>query len=348
MLSAFVWAWNKRVLWADNSQRESSVTPTISVVVACRNEAKNLPLLLGSFISQELQADEFILIDDNSTDETFDILNTFAEKHSNVLVQKSEGVGKKMALRQAILAAKSELILCTDADCSVPKSWVQQVSLDWKKSPFDLLILPVEMIGNDTLFTDLQRMEFATLVASGGSAANLGHAIICNGANLAFRKTSWLECAGELHDELPTGDDVFLLHALKKRKAIIRFLSEKKACVKTQACTSLSEFFSQRARWVSKAPAYTDKDTIVLACIVFVTNIWMLFLFVGMFFLPSFPYLYFLFFFSKWISDAIFLMRIRSLFALKNLLSNSFLLSLLYPIYVLLSVCKSLKKERKP
>ena len=343
LLSAFVLGWNKRVAQTTPSQRKSSIPPTITVLVACRNEAKNLPLLLESFILQELQANEFIFIDDHSTDGTLEILRNFAAKQSNVSVLKSEGEGKKQALRQAILAAKSEVILCTDADCAVPRMWVQKVLAEWLRTPFDLLILPVEIVGDNCLFARLQHMEFATLVASGGSAANLGHAIMCNGANLAFRKSAWLECSHELHDELHTGDDVFLLHALKRRSAAIRFLSEKEVCVQTQACATLTEFFAQRARWASKASAYTDMDTIAVACVVFGVNVWLLVLLFGMFFSRMLLPLLLVLFVAKWIADVIFLMHMRTLFVIKNLLLNSFLLSLIYPFYVCVSVFKSQK-----
>ena len=46
--------------------------------------------------------------------------------------------------------------------------------------------------------------------------AMAGNGIMCNGANLAFTRNTYLNHMENLQFGLPTGDDVFLLHSLKK------------------------------------------------------------------------------------------------------------------------------------
>jgi len=76
----------------------------------------------------------------------------------------------------------------------------------------------------------------------------------------------------ELHDEIATGDDVFLLHSLKKDStAKISWLESIDAMVTTFPSPTLTAFFRQRKRWISKANAYRDTYSVTLGFVTFVT-----------------------------------------------------------------------------
>lgn len=312
--------------------------PAITVVVACRNEAEHLPALLESLLRQTVSPAEIILVNDNSTDDTLVVMDRYAARYPAIRVLSMAGdSSKKKALAAGIRSATSELILCTDADCIVPETWVQTVVAAYVQQPFDLLILPVSMQG-DSFFSRLQQLEFATLVASGAAMAAWRHPIMCNGANLAFRRQEWLASQADLHEELPSGDDMFLLHGFKRRGLRIRFLKSRKAMVYTSACPDLRSFVRQRGRWTSKAGYYTDADTIVVAVAVFTVNLLWLVLFVGAFFNVALAWSWLAVFLVKWLLDGLFLKLAQSFFAYRHVAAMSFLLSLVYPFYVLVSV----------
>ncbi len=312
--------------------------PAVTVVVACRNEAERLPPLLDGLARQTVPPKEIILVDNGSTDRTPAVLTAYARLFPNVRLLSTDSFpSKKKALAAGVRAAKSELVLCTDADCTVPDTWVQTVAAAFAREPFDLLILPVSMPG-EGLFARLQQLEFATLVASGGAMAAWRHPIMCNGANLAFRREEWEASRADLHEELPSGDDMFLLHSLKRRGRRVRFLKCRGGMVCTAACADVRAFVRQRGRWTSKAGHYTDADTIAVALVVLAANLLWLLLLVGAL-LRAVPWWCWpAVFLTKWLLDGLFLKQVQSFFAYRHVAAGSFLLSLVYPFYVLVSV----------
>ncbi len=341
MLCLFIIGWrrgNAALKLPESSCSEK--IPSITVVIACRNEERHISKLLSSLVQQTLSPTQIICVDDHSTDNTHSEISKFSNQHQHITLLDAASEGKKAALAQAIQSADSELILCTDADCVAPPTWVQEVVEAYINTPFDLLILPVQMLNNASFFGRLQSLEFSTLIASGASMAQLNRAIMCNGANLAFRKDAWQNSKSELHNELLSGDDVFLLHALKKRGAHIRFLQTTRAMISTSASENIATFVRQRARWASKAGAYTDLDTIFVALNVFTINCWLLILEISSFCLPHVALILLVVFCFKWMLDTVFLFQTKNFFKHKNIILSSFVLSLIYPFYVLISVLK--------
>lgn len=97
----------------------------ISVVVPAYNEEKTLERCLGSLSGQHTSLPyEVIVVDNNSTDNTERIAQTFQKKmRIRVVHERKKGRG---AARQAgFRAAKGEVILSTDADAVVPSNWVE-------------------------------------------------------------------------------------------------------------------------------------------------------------------------------------------------------------------------------
>lgn len=215
------------------------------------------------------------------------------------------------------------------------------------RHPTDLLIGPVNTHTPNSFREKLQQLEFVTLVASGAGAAGAGLPIMCNGANLAFTKKAWFESRTDLHEEQISGDDVFLLLSIKKRKGTIRFLKSEKAMVTTAVAPDLKSFVRQRMRWTSKAPAYTDFHLLLTALSVFGISVVQL----ALLFLSFLSVQYFIGFLTvfciKLLIDFIFCMKIKDFFSLQ--LSPQLLLSLsfLYPFYITTVVVLTATSRKK-
>ena len=102
--------------------------PFISVIIAARNEEKNIETCLNSVLSQQYPPDRFevIVIDDHSTDATFSVVRRLQNHYQNLkLLSANEKThGKISALEKGIEEAKGELIVTTDADCVVHPLWL--------------------------------------------------------------------------------------------------------------------------------------------------------------------------------------------------------------------------------
>ena len=98
-----------------------SQSPFVSVCVPARNEERDIETCLVSLLQQDYPEFEVIVVDDNSTDGTPEILRSLQEKFSELVILKGaplpEGwYGKPFALHQASRTARGELLLFTDAD----------------------------------------------------------------------------------------------------------------------------------------------------------------------------------------------------------------------------------------
>ncbi len=96
---------------------------------------------------------------------------------------------------------------------------------------------------------------------------------MCSGANLIVKREVWLECERELHPEIPSGDDMFLLEAAKRRGYKIGVIDEPDYTAIVRPQTTWKAFFRQRMRWAGKAPHYTDRDIIRCGRMVAAANI---------------------------------------------------------------------------
>jgi len=309
----------------------------ISIVIACRNEEKNLPFLLNSLSLQDYPENRFeiIVVDDNSTDRTK--LFAFESKNpGNLLVIGNSGSGKKQAIRTGISKASGSLVLTTDADCTMGKSWIRTISAYYEKEKASMIVCPV-MIGNNGGFSvRFQALEFLSLQGITAGTVLSGNATMCNGANLAFEKEAYLDHSDELHDEIASGDDVFLLHSMKKdKKSKITWLESPEAIVTTAPSDTLNKYFKQRKRWISKAKAYTDRDSIFLGFVTFVTILMQAGTLIASLADPAWFKIFLLIFLLKSIPDFLILANRSAKYGQRKLMTVFLPAQVIYPFYVL-------------
>lgn len=312
----------------------------LSVVVACRNEEKNLPVLLRHLSEQDYDPAlfEILIIDDNSNDKTTVIASGFEGIKNLVVLQNSER-GKKSAIRQGVSVSKGSLIVTTDADCRMGKSWLKTIASFFEENKPEMIILPVEMEGGMGFFQRFQQLEFLSLQGITAGTALQGRPVMCNGANLAFTKEVYNRYSGNLHDELISGDDVFLLHGIKSDPGNkIMWLESAEARVSTITSETLSAFFRQRARWISKAGAYKDTFTRVLGIVTFVAVFLQLSLLVAGIFNPVYFWVFLAAFLIKSSVDYLIVMNTATRYCKRQLIKWFPLSGVIYPFYVLLVV----------
>jgi glycosyltransferase involved in cell wall biosynthesis len=237
----------------------------VSVIVPFYNEQKNIEKCIKGLVYQDIKTTELeiILIDDKSTDKSAEIVKKYAEQYRRIkYVLNTGSKGKKYALLKGISESAGELIVTTDADCLHNKYWLASIVEYYETYNPNMIVGAVNLQANQTLFQKFQQIEFAALVATGAGAVGINHPIMCNGANLAFKKSVFLELKDPYNIKYQSGDDVFLLHKFKNiNEEKIQFLKNREAVVLTKASPTVKHFFKQRFRWVSKAGGYTDSDT---------------------------------------------------------------------------------------
>jgi len=305
-----------------------------SILVPFRNESENLETLLESLQMIDFPENHFevIFIDDHSDDEYQIPLN---DNYS--LIKLLDKKGKKAALQKGIESAEGNVIITTDADCIVPENWLINYAYHFEDGKCDLAFGGVSFYDDTTFFKKIQTLEFASLVGSGASTLNLGLPSMCNGANLAFTKLAFDKVGGYSDNEqIPSGDDEFLMHKIHKIGGKVRFLKSNNV-VYTKAQENFRSFIEQRKRWASKWKYYKRAANSLLAILVALFNINNIAAFVFIFIVndPSF-WVLLLLLATKACLEAFFLISVLKSMEKKFSFISFFTLQITYPIYVLL------------
>lgn len=323
----------------------------VSIVVAIRNESSNLSLLIDSLTGQSYDSSlmEVIFVDDNSEDDSIEIINNYSMK-SNVKIRVLESAleGKKNALKLGIEEAKSEFIITTDGDCSMGPNWISSL-VDYYVSQEKMVISgPVVYSKERKGISNFFSADFSSLVASGAGSIGSSLPLMGNGANLAFNKEIYKDFDSK-ESISPSGDDVFLIHHAAKKYGYnsIGFIKSEDAIVSTLPPENISRFIDQRIRWASKAGGYKLAWPIIVSSVVFLFNLELfLILLCSLYYdwlLPVFGLLII----TKYFIDFPLVYRYMNFAGISRLKPHFFLLELVYPIYInYIAVLSFFKKFR--
>ncbi|MDR3609418.1 MAG: glycosyltransferase [Ignavibacteriaceae bacterium] len=248
----------------------------ISVIIPFRNESDNILESLTSIEMQDYPKDKFevIYINDFSDDDSPGLLSN-ARKSSNVIILSvpedySKYLHKKRAIRYGIEKARGDIIVTTDADCIHTSKWLRTLVSQFDKQT-GFVSGPVEFTIGQSFFERAQRLEFAGLVLTGAGLIGINKPLICNAANIAYRRKAFYQVDGfSYKHSLSSGDDELLMQKIKSESSFkIKFCMNKDAIVKTSASRSFSQFYQQRKRWASKGLFYTDHLLILKLILIF-------------------------------------------------------------------------------
>lgn len=260
--------------------------PRLSVVIPARNEGQNLALCLGSLAKQRYPNFEVWVIDDGSTDNTAAIASQFAQADTRFHLLTNPPIAgiahKKAAVTHGIRHATGSIIVQTDADCVAGPDWLATVAAHFDaetalvSAPVCLLpaqdgLLPSALrvstqqepmpTGWSRLLQMAQQFEYAGLMALGGGGMAGGTPNMCNGANLAYRKSAFEAIGGfSAVDTFASGDDEMLLQKLHAAGFRQRFVRSFAAVVYSPAMPNWPALKRQRLRWVSKARFYPNRS----------------------------------------------------------------------------------------
>jgi poly-beta-1,6-N-acetyl-D-glucosamine synthase len=272
----------------------------VSVIVAARNEDKNLPVLLADLRNQTypISMTEWIIVDDHSVNKILGLKDFESLLYENLVIIELETgeIGKKAALRVGSEQSKGELLIFTDADCCLKPHWIESIVAQYVMNKNAMIIGLVNYHDRKGFLHRFYSFDLMSLVITGAGLASIGLPVMCNGANLAVRKDIYLKNMALVRPEIVSGDDIFMLHSIKNnKKEKLMVLKLKEAVVTTNSPSTLNEFLNQRRRWASKSWLYTDKNTVFLALIVLLANLAIIGGFVNAIFTGIFSSLIYLF-----------------------------------------------------
>ena len=338
LIGSFIYGFNKIKVF---EKQDIAAKTKFSVIIPFRNEAKNLPALLQSISELNYPKDlyEVIFVDDASDDESSEQLMGFLAQARNDIkiiqnIRKTNSP-KKDAITSAIDIAKYDWIVTTDADCMLPKFWLDAFDTYIQTHQPELVVAPVTYAEPKNFIERFQLLDVLSLQGATIGGFGIKRPFLCNGANLAYKKILFQSLQGfEGNAHIASGDDIFLLEkAIKKDKKNVHYLKSKYSIVTTQAQPNAESLIAQRVRWASKTTAYQNLFGKLAGIIVLLMNVLVVWL-VAMIIVNLIHYkivLYILL--IKFYIDLLLIYKSAQFFEQKSVLKTYIPSFFLYPIF---------------
>lgn len=316
----------------------------VTIVIIAHNEAHSIGRCLDGLLHQHYPDHlfEIIVVDDHSTDPTLEIVTGIPNDHIRTFQLKDypeyikAPAYKKSGITLAVHKARFETIVITDADCAHEEHWLETVMHSFDdKMVFQAA--PVILIPGRSLLEKMQETEQLTLMLITGAGIHSGIHYMANGANMAFRKTAFLQVNGyEGNEQYASGDDMFLIEKMSMAfPGKISFAKSLQSTVYTEGKKDWTSFFKQRLRWAGKNKGLHYKAISRIWTFVGAYHILLLVLFVTalLHLTSSWPFL--LLFCAKWAADYMLIASASIFFKRASVLRYFVPLQFLYTYYVL-------------
>ncbi len=277
-MAVLIYSFRKVAVFASEAARTKT---RFSIVIPFRDEAENLPKLLQTVekLSYPSALFEVIFVNDASRD-TSEAIITEAIQNSGFSIKliqnkRFSNSPKKDAITEAIKTAKNEWIICTDADCELPKNWLRTFDSFIQTHKPLMVCAPVLYKSAGNFVEDYQQLDGLSLQTVTLGSFGLGNPLLNNGANLAYSKDAFYKLDGfSGNDHIASGDDIFLLEKIKKHfPERLYFLKSKEAIVTTSPQKTWKNILNQRIRWASKTSKQKNASSILLGMLVFFVNL---------------------------------------------------------------------------
>jgi glycosyltransferase involved in cell wall biosynthesis len=242
----------------------------ISLIICAKNEYENLLKLIPVLLNQNHPEFEVILVDDKSSDDTYDYAIELELKEKKFKLLRIDETpdhihNKKYAITLGVKAAKYERVLLTDADC-MPSgdNWITEMSKGFSSENKHFVLGFSQYEKAPGLLNHFIRYETMLTAINYLGLGLLGNPYMAVGRNLAYTKSVFLKNKGfGKFQGVVGGDDDLLVNQFATRKNTSIVLSAD-ATVFSVPKATLGEFLQQKTRHMSVGKHYRMSDKLVL------------------------------------------------------------------------------------
>jgi 1,2-diacylglycerol 3-beta-glucosyltransferase len=229
--------------------------PSVSIIIAARNEEERILACLNSLRHLDYPTEklEILIVDDCSTDKTSAIVREFIAEFGGITLlntppERGNLRGKTNAIAHGIKNSTGEIIMFTDADCSVSPGWVRSTVRYFARDTG--IVGGYTILRSRSVFHGIQALDWLYLFGIASATSGLGIPLTAIGNNLSIRRDAYLETGG--YEVIPfsvTEDYSLVQTILQKTRYAIRFPLEAEAVVTSEPCDTVSHLFRQKQRW---------------------------------------------------------------------------------------------------
>lgn len=224
-------------------------TPNVAMVVPCWNEEKTVQATVESLLALEYPKEhlQIFLVNDGSTDNTKNVMDTFAGNPQITIIHKENG-GKHTAINLAIEQAKdAEFIGCLDADSFVAPDALREIISCFDDERVAAATPAMSVHKPSTWLESMQHAEFVLGIAVRHILAAVNGLYVTPGPFSLYRRSVILELGGFSFGHQTEDMEM----ALRIQKAGYAIDSAPRARVYTKAPRSVPALVKQRTRWTS-------------------------------------------------------------------------------------------------
>ncbi|MGL1885973.1 MAG: glycosyltransferase [Reichenbachiella sp.] len=243
-----------RAPFADDTV-QSEQKPNVSILIAVRNEEKNLKQLLKSIELLDYPKDrlDVLIGDDESTDQTWSILKEsklFGLKVFSYIKGARDCTGKQFVLEGLLKESSGEVILFTDGDVELTPSWVKAMLVVNQKIP--TIKVGVTRVKGGAWFAKFQNIDWLMnqfmINVWSGKGVKLGVWGNNMSANKLVKSLNW-----PITDQLAIVEDIALMKEVLTKGGKIQHCFSENHLITTKAESSFMDLMEQRKRWLNGA-----------------------------------------------------------------------------------------------
>jgi len=239
---------NKKKIVIREGKIRLSKYPKVTITVPCWNEEKTVYKTVRSLLSLNYPREklQIFLVDDGSTDHTFNVINRFS-KYSNIKVFHKENGGKFTALNFALGKTETEFFGCLDADSVADPEALVRIMSYFEKDKEVMAVAPSVVVHNSNNFIQKsQKAEYYMGVYFKKMLGFLGAIDVTPGPLTIFRKQVFDELGGYRHAH--NTEDMEIAYRMQKNHYKIEHCND--AFVYTNTPETISKLYHQRVRWI--------------------------------------------------------------------------------------------------
>lgn len=259
---------------------EASGTPaTVTVLICAHNEAQRIASCLRALSDQTYPRTmtQIIVVDDRSTDETFEIATSWKNRVPGLEVVRVDAQDldcpKKNALQTGMAGATGEIVLTTDADCTPAPHWIASTVSRFGEQT-GMVVGPAPLTNPGGRFAPLLVFQSLLVNALAAGSAGIGFPLTCSGRNLAFRREAFDTSGGyKPIGHIVGGDDVLLMRRIASTGWRVVYNHDPSAAVHSPA--HLDRQWSRQIRYQSKARHY-GVPILSLAILIYILHVLLL------------------------------------------------------------------------
>lgn len=222
--------------------------PAVTVIIPCWNEEDTVVQAVNSLLTIDYPKDKLIIrvIDDGSTDKTWERAQIF-EEVENVYLMRKENGGKHTAMNLAIETTTTEYVGNLDADAFIEKDTLKKTMWQFLNDPEMMAVSPAVIVNEPKGFLEkAQEVEFNIFILIKKALASMDGVHVTQGQFSMYRKKVFDDLGP--YKKAHQTEDLEIAYRMHINGYKIGQCHD--AFVRTVAMNTFPTLYKQRLRWI--------------------------------------------------------------------------------------------------